>query len=242
MYGNKDLVKAVLGGADPVRARRDSLRMRNRTFLSPCASELPKEKHWKTWEFAVLAKRCSLGKTEAIQGMADYFDRKASQHPQTAFYRQAFHFWIYRAWEWGSEEAKEYLETWIREHPGDVALESPYLSEKLSGSADGKALRALGFFFFREGQHYSLEEMDEDGVVEASIWVDDDGPDEDGFGREEYYDYWYLDDCLNLPHGGKRLHSYSSRDRRLDAVQERFRKEHETAAKAVKKHGQHKPL
>lgn len=227
---------------DLVRERRDSLRMRNRTFFSPCASELPVEKHWKTREFAALAKGCSLGKTEAIQAMADYFERKAKLHPEIVFYRQAFHFWIYRAWEWGSKGAKGYLEAWVREHAHDTTLVSPYLSERLSGSGDGTGLRALGFFFFQEGQHYNLSGMDADGVVEVSAWVDEDGPDEDGFGREEYYDYWYLDDCLNLPPKGKCLHSYSSRDRRMEHIKERFQIEQKKAAKAVKMHGGRKPF
>lgn len=222
-------------GTDLVQARLDSLKMRNRTFLFPCACKLPLEKHWKTREFIALAKKCRYGKPEAIQRMADYFERKAELYPQTSFYRAAFHFWTYRAYERGSKKAKGYLETWFREHPADESPASPCLSERLSGIGDGTALRALGFFFFSEKQQYSLSGMDADGVVEVSTWVDFDGPDEDGFGREEYFNYWYLDDCLNLPPMGKCLHRYSSIDRRAETVKERFWKEHEKAAKVVKK-------
>lgn len=219
---------------DLVQARMDSLKMRNLGFLSPCACELPEERHWKTREFMALAKECSLGKPEAIQEMADYFERKAKQNPQTLFYQAAFHFWTYRAWAWGSKKARAFLESWFLEHPEDIGMVSPYLSERLSGAGDGTALRALGFFFFKEGQHYCLEGMDKEGAVEACTWVDEDGPDEDGFGREDYYDYWYLDDCLNLPPMGKCLHSYSSIDRRAEHIASQFREERQKAVRAMK--------
>lgn len=216
------------------RGKGDSVKLRNLPSLFPSACKPPEERHWKSREFTALAKECSRGKPDAIQRMADYFERKAELYPQISFYRAAFHFWTYRASEWGSKKAKEYLEAWPLEHPQEKGMASPCLTERLSGTGDGAALRALGFFFFKAGQCYSLSGTDEDGVVEVSAWVDSDGPDEDGFGREEYYDYWYLDDCLNLPPGGKCLHRYSSLDRRGEEIKERFWKEHDIAAKAVK--------
>ncbi len=224
-------------GDDLVRARLDLFRVRDWRFLVAYDMELPKKKHWSSLNFRMLARQCGLGKMEAMEEMAEYFHKMAEEDPETIFYLCASQFWIYQAYRQGSEKAREYLEHWFRENGENTRMASPFLSEKLRGSADGEALRALGFFFFKEGTYYSLEGKDQDGVVEVSTWVSDDGADDDGFGREEYYDFWYLDDCLNLPCGGKRLHEYSSLDRRTEPVKALFDEQHEIAARAVRERG-----
>lgn len=228
----------IKGETDVVKARLEALRMENKAFLVPYRIKLPEERYWETSEFQALARQCSLGETEAMQKMADYFEEKAAEPVhQTGFYEGAFHFWTYRAYEGGSRKAKEYLEAIFRAHPEKCVTFSSYLTENLQGLAEGEALRAMGFFFFREGLQYELKGKDGDGVVEVKTWVDDDGPDEDGFGREEYYDFWYLDDRLNLPPGGECVHNQSESSKGYDGIGELFRREHDIAARAVKEHG-----
>ena len=93
-------------------------------------------------------------------------------------------------------------------------------------------MNALGFSFFEPGRWYTLEEMDEDGVVLASSYFDEDGPDSDGFGREEYYDWWFLDDRLNPVPGSPMIHSFSHIDRRINP--KLFQERHDTVAQAIR--------
>ena len=92
----------------------------------------------------------------------------------------------------------------------------------------GELLNALGFPFFEPGREYSLSGVDQDGVVEVSSWESDEGPDEDGFGREEFYDWWYLNEYLVLPKGVGYIHSYSNLDKRNS--EEKFRALHDRVA------------
>ena len=219
---------------DPVRARLEALEMQGLELLLPYELELPEEEHWEDPAFRALAQACASGKAEAMQEMADCFGRMSGRDPGSKFYLAAFRFWTFRAYEWGSEAAKEYLRGWFERHPEDERMISPFLSNRLRGAGSGTQLRALGFYFFQEDRYYSLEGMDEDGAVRASAWAGEDGPDEDGFGREEYYDIWYLDDCLTLPPAGECLEGYSTTDAMTGPGRERFRKQREIAVSSVK--------
>ncbi|MBQ2433073.1 MAG: hypothetical protein II266_01465, partial [Clostridia bacterium] len=104
----------------------------------------------------------------------------------------------------------------------------------LCGRADGKELNALGFMFFDEDrEEYSLSGVDEDGVVEVSAWESEDGPDSDGFGREENYDWWYLNEFLIKPEGVDWVHGWSNNDKRCN--EKMFKEIHDQAAKLGKK-------
>ena len=110
---------------------------------------------------------------------------------------------------------------------------SPAVNELLSGSSYGKTLNALGFLFYEEDREYSLSGMDSHGVVEASSYESEDGPDRDGYGSETYYDWWYLDSFLSLPKGVGFIHSYSHLDRRNN--EKKFIALHDEAVQALRR-------
>lgn len=95
--------------------------------------------------------------------------------------------------------------------------------EGMLGSYSGRYLNYCGFLFFNPERDYTLGtrwRREHYSLVEVNSWCGDDGPDEDGFGREEYYDWWYLDGNLREIEGVDMIHSYSHRDSCLKKFQE----------------------
>ena len=82
------------------------------------------------------------------------------------------------------------------------------------GNFSGKELRKKGYSFFRADKDYHIGFPGEDGIVEVTSWCGEDGPDADGFGREEYYDWWLLDENLQESPGIPKWHSFSRHDMR----------------------------
>ena len=68
--------------------------------------------------------------------------------------------------------------------------------------------------------------------MEVCSYADEDGPDEDGFGREIYFDWWYLTDCLSEAPEVGCFSSYSNLDRRN--LDERFKKARDKVALFIK--------
>ena len=92
----------------------------------------------------------------------------------------------------------------------------PYLPRKMVGVRMGKWLIDLGYDFFEEDREYTIAEPDENGVVEVSSWSGTEGPDEDGFGMEEMYDWWLLDENLQQIPGIACWHGFSTGDMRAN--------------------------
>ena len=178
--------------------------------------------------FRSLAEQCGKGDTKAMLRLAEYFHKKADEK-QLDFYAAAENFWMYFASESGDENAKKWVRDWTEAHPYEFLPTA--ISVPISGGF-GYVLNALGFFFFEPGRYYNFKEPDEDGVVEVCSYADEDGPDEDGFGREIYFDWWYLTDCLSeVPEVGC-FSSYSNLDRRN--LDERFKKARDKVALFIK--------
>lgn len=170
--------------------------------------EVPKRDFWKDPVFAALARRCAVGDTDAMMEFASFYEKSGNEE----FYTSAANFWRYRAYLYGSQQAIQWRKDWFLDKPDaliPVAL-NPYLS-----GANGDKLRALGFEFFDPEREYSMDQKDENGVVEVKSWCGTEGPDEDGFGMEELYDWWYMDEFLNPIPGAKVLNGWSSNDRRV---------------------------
>lgn len=200
-------------------------------FLARQQMELPQTPYWKEDEFQLLAKQCATGDIKAMERMGDYFLGKANGEDNSIFYQCAAQFWRTRAYRYGSRDAKMYLLAWC-EKQANARMVSPALDEKLRGTADGELLNALGFPFFESGREYSLSGVDKDGVVEVSSWESTEGPDEDGFGMEECYDWWYLNEYLMLPETVGYIHSYSHNDKRCN--EKKFRALHDQVAASKK--------
>lgn len=202
------------------------------SFLYRQRMKAPQEKYWKQPDFRLLSQRCAAGSVEAMEKMGDYFFSRAQKEADSLFCECAGQFWRVRAYRYGSAAAKQYLLAWCEENP-DARMTSPALDERLEGVADGEVLNALGFLFFKPGREYSLSGMDAQGVVEVSAWEGEEGPDDDGFGREEYYDWWYLDEYLTLPKGAGCIHNYSNNEKRSNA--KKFQTLHDQVAASSKK-------
>lgn len=199
------------------------------SFLYSQRMKLPQEPYWREDAFRALAEQCAAGRVEAMEKMADEFFKRAEDESAYPFCRCAAQFWQVRAYLYGSERARRELLAWCEANP-NARMTSPGLDERLIGTAYGETLNALGFAFFEPDREYSLSGVDAQGVVEVSSWESDDGPDEDGFGREEYYDWWYLTEYLTLPAGVGSIHSYSRRER--GSREEKFQALHDQAAAA----------
>lgn len=216
-----------------VRSTMLGLHARGLTFLKvEKSSPPPDDPYWLEPDFRALADSCASGNVEAMERMVRFFDERTKAAPNELFYIGAADFWRVRAFENGSEAQRDWLGNWLEALSGQ-RLPSACLTEKLEGTVRGSALNALGFLFFEPDRVYSLAGLDSDGVVEVSAYESEDGPDEDGFGRETYFDWWYLDGDLRAVPGVDCLHSYSNIDRRISDVRKRFEEAHAAAAKAV---------
>lgn len=118
--------------------------------------------------------------------------------------------WHIRAALYGEQASEEYIEC----HSALKALS--LLSENMlipgTRCRDGEAgsmLRSIGLIDFSEDQHYSISSLSEEGFFIATTDGGYEGPDEDGFGMEELYNYYCFDEFFCLL--GKRL-EYSHRD------------------------------
>lgn len=218
---------------DPLKAALSFWRARGETFADSRRFPLPADQYWKTGEFRDMAGRCAEGNAQAMEELADYFHERAAGEKEEGFFTCAENFWRYRAWEYGSQKAEKWMRDWALRHPGEQ-MSTPFLSERLSGRADGVELNALGFLFFNEArEEYVLYARDQEGVVQVSAYESEDGPDEDGFGMEIYYYWWYLDDCLNPVPGVDCLGSYSSVDLRMKSSEQKFEQAHAEVAAAI---------
>ena len=188
--------------------------------------EIPKGDFWADESFAALARQCATGDTDAMMEFADYYGRMGNGE----FYEAAANYWRIRAHLYGNPRAAQWKKDWLRNKPGvliPVAM-SPY-----SDSVYGNKLCALGFEFFEPEREYTFSPKDEQGVIEVSSWCDTEGPDEDGFGMEELYETWFLDEFLNPIPGIPMIGSHSSHYRRN--FPEKFDYYRELAAKALHK-------
>lgn len=210
---------------DSIRVVVENLRLRRETFLIPTSEKLPEECYWQEKEFQDLAQACGEGNSKAVEQMALFFVRKQEKEPKVCFYNYAANFWSFRSWSQGNEEAGDRLKHML-ECTGGERLYSPYLTETLSGRALGRELNALGFLFFDEDRVYNLQGVDSFGVVTVFSFESEDAPDEDGFGRETYYDWWHLDGDLSPAPGTRCLHRYSGTDRNSRSVSDRFHENH----------------
>lgn len=88
------------------------------------------------------------------------------------------------------------------------------LPDQIYGDIPGEKLREMGYSFFSSKREYFICKPNEAGVVHVTSFCEEDGMDEDGFGREIYYDHWLMDERLEPIPGVKVFACMSSHDRR----------------------------
>lgn len=177
-----------------------------------------------------LVSECSVDEPETIIKVAEFF----SECGKEEFFDAAANFWYYRAKICGSEKASEIL----KEKCNREKRQLPSVARPEIRNESGERLYALGFNFFDKKRDYCVSLPDKNSIVEVTADAGSDGPDEDGFGREEYYDWWYLDENLKRIPCVSGILGYSNHDRRIN--EEKFKKLYDYAvmfvgqAKAVK--------
>ena len=192
----------------------------------PDKLEVPQGDFWQQEGFVSCAVRCAQGEPGAMMGFAAYLESLGTHE----FFSCAANFWRYRAGLYGDPDGARWVTQWMAAHPGQRIPSA--MRSTFRGSTDGRRLRALGFLFFDPGRQYSLDGPDKDGIVQVCSWCSADGPDETGYGWEELYDWWYLDEHLSELPGVEMLHAYSNRD--ADVLADRFTAQHAAAARAVR--------
>lgn len=200
------------------------------TRLIPVCPGYPDGGHIRDLSFQKYAAECAGGNADAMWEFAEYFRNLKEQHK---FFGATANLWTCRAAKNGCADARKWLNQQMAgKEPVNIGLPS-ILNDSLSGSVSGRAMYYAGFLFFDRKRNYNIEKADGDGVVLVSSWCDSDGPDETGFGMEEYYDWWYLDENFNELPGVDMLHSFSYREKRDNWKW--FAGRHTEAVKAIKR-------
>ena len=220
--------------SDLVEYADEFWRIQGKRLTMPCGTDQPQIRHWDESEFQSIARRCAEADASAMYQMKEYFHHKSLQYPDVTFYARAANFWLYRAYQYGNQEAKMFLAKWTDAHPGQ-RLRTVRLSNSLGGTLQGYLLNAMGFLDFEEEREYTLHCVDKEGLVLVDSYESEDGPDEDGYGSEIYYDWWFVDDCLNFIPGAPLLHSYSSNDMRSKSAEQKLSDIHEQTVKLRKR-------
>lgn len=192
----------------------------------PGKLEVPKGGFWRREPFLSHAARCARGDPGAMMEFAAYLESLGPHE----FFPCAANFWRYRAGLYGDPDAARWLRQWMAGHPRQRVPSAA--RSILRGCMDGRKLRALGFLFFDPERQYRLEEPDSDRIVRVSAWCGGEGPDGDGYGREELYDWWYLDEHLTRLPGVEVIRACSDQETRV--LSDRFDTQHEAAVRAVR--------
>ena len=186
-------------------------------------------------EFKRLTVRCATGDGSAMIALADYFEKLSKRKTASSFYLRASNYWRYRAYLSGNEAAIKWFTRFFAKNP-DKQLEAILYEYPLfgffKGEISGKMLNDLGFDFFRSELAYSFEACADKEIVTVSTYAGYDSPDDDGFGMEEYDNYWFLDENMQEIPGIKMVNASSNeiryghqykdeRDKAIHAIKQR---------------------
>lgn len=183
-----------------------------KTFLVQHIETPANFNHANDKKFKQLTAECAKGNADAMYALADWFEKMSHRWFASKFYVRAANYWRYRAFLKGQKYAVLWFERYFAEHP-DEQLES-IISESSDhrGKYDyhhdipGKLLNDLGFDFFDPNRKYDIRKLEHEDIVEVSAFASYEGPDEDGFGDEWNYDWWFLDENMQPIPGIKKLY------------------------------------
>ena len=192
-------------------------------FLIEHLEDVANRGHRYTLRFNRLVKECAKGNSDAMEELSEFFDEYSTIKGASPFYLRAANFWRYKAYCKGNSKAKEWFRLFFKEHPGEH-LESILREGNVrSGSyysfdIPGKLLNDLGFAFFEPKVKYEVKHTADCGLVLAGAFESWEGPDEDGFGAETYYNWWFLDENMQ-PIPGTKCVNASLREMECDYFQ-----------------------
>lgn len=180
------------------------------------ATDVP-EQHVSSEAFRRLAALCGSGDASAMIEMAEYFS-VLHRTENLLFYAHASVFWRYFACQKGESSAVKRFDDLLA---ADSECVLGAVSDvPVSGCFMGHTLYALGFLFFADKteREFWISPPDEFGICELRSYSGEEGPDEDGFGGEICYDYWFLDEYLNEIPGAVCMKNYTAAERRNDPL------------------------
>lgn len=188
-------------------------------------------------ELQLLLDKCGSGDAAAMASFAAHIKQ---HHPKAD---QWVNMWIVRAAIYGDISSQEVVMRRIKEQPTFLrSLPIPwenFIPGKReswhSGTYPGKILNEVGFLAFQPNGMYLLAGLNEDRFM--IIWEEDDydPPDEDGFGAEEYYNMFCLDEFYQPISGVPVVKSVSTRDiRYVSSCKEKYENMVSMARQAIK--------
>lgn len=201
------------------------LRIRGESMLKRADElDIPTLPHSQRSELEKLVSECCTNEPETITKVAEFFLSAG----EGEFFDAAANFWYCRARIYGSKKAAEIL----KEKCNREQRELPAVAWPVIWNESGERLYALGFSFFDKKRSYQVSFPDKNRIIEVTAYAGSDGPDEDGFGREEYYDWWLLDENLKEIPDITGIFGYSNHDKRTN--EEKFKKRYDKAVDILK--------
>lgn len=181
-------------------------------FLIEHLDDFANQGHRYTLRFRRLVKECTKGNADAMEELADFFEEYSKNSSASPFYLRAANYWRYKAYCKGNDKAKDWFSHFFREHPGEhlesILREGNVRSDNYySFDIPGSLLNDLGYAFFEPAVKYEIKHTADCGLVLAGAFESWEGPDEDGFGAETYYNWWFLDENMQPILGTKCVNS-----------------------------------
>lgn len=200
-------------------------------FLIQHLEDAANMNHRKSLKFKRLTALCAKGDADAMTALADWFEKRSQKKHASPFYYRAANYWRYRAYLNGNCDAAKWFSKFFSEHPNEHLESILYeCNDHNEGcytfAIPGRMMNDLGFDFFNSKRDYDIKVSEKSSIVEVGAYESSDGPDEDGFGAEDYYDWWFLDKNMQPIPGVKSVNA-SMRDRVI------FRQFQEERSKAV---------
>ena len=113
-------------------------------------------------------------------------------------------------------------------------VQFPYDLAGINRPVSGKVLRERGFSFFCENKEYQIDKPDKSGIVRVHSKCREVGPDEDGYGAMEYFDWWIMDTNLEPIPGIKVFYGYSAPDLFGTGMREKWYAQYDLAVEILK--------
>lgn len=113
-------------------------------------------------------------------------------------------------------------------------VQFPHEMVGINRPVSGKVLRERGFSFFREDKEYQIDKPDQNGIVRVYSKCREVGPDEDGYGAMEYFDWWMMDTNLEPIPGIKVFYGYSAPNLFGTGMREKWYAQYDLAVEILK--------
>ena len=206
------------------RSPDSALHVMGKSLLEPHPENEANLYHVEEERFVQLVRRCTRGNAGAMNAMAEFFDEWAHREGASPFYMRASNYWRYRAYCKRNTKAVRWFNQWFKENSPDKKLESilaenDYERNCFSCDYKGSMLIALGLPFFDPLEEYAISYLEGGKIIEVCRFYDD-YPSDDGYGAEEYYYFWYLDENFQeIPRMQRRCRNIRDKyNGRLDEV------------------------